>query len=64
MQSYTITKIIKTGSSLCVVLPKNYLTALTLQRGDQVVLAIGDYDTLIIRRMPETGLLPIKVIKM
>lgn len=63
MQNYIITKIIKTGSSLGVVLPKSILNALTLQRGDQVVFGVGEYDTLIIRKITDEKLLPVKITK-
>lgn len=63
MQNYTITKIIRIGTSLGVVLPKNILTALTLQRGDQVVFGAGEYDTLIIRKISDEKLLPVKITK-
>lgn len=64
MQSYNITKIIKIGSSLGVVIPKNILNALTLERGDQVVFGAGEYDTLIIRKITDEKLLPVKIIKL
>lgn len=38
MEPIRITKIIRTGTSLCVVVPKEVLRAHKLERGDQVIL--------------------------
>jgi hypothetical protein len=51
MEYLRTTKIIKTGNSLCVVLPKTILRALTIERGDQVVFGIVDEKTIAIRKI-------------
>lgn len=60
MEYIRTTKIIKTGNSLCVVLPKNILTALKLERGDQVSFWVYDLDTVVIRRVTQTDLQNLK----
>lgn len=60
MEKLIITSIIKTGNSLCVVLPKNILHALKLERGDQVVFGIYDENSLVIRKLSNADLLKIK----
>lgn len=42
MEPLKITKIVKVGTSLGVVLPINYLEATGLKRGDQVFLAVRE----------------------
>lgn len=54
------TKIIKTGTSLCVVIPKNIRHALKMERGDQVVFGIYDDQSLVIRKLSQTDLLKLK----
>lgn len=51
MERIRITKIIKSGTSLAVVIPKSILEALELQRGDQVVFGIVDSKTIAIRKV-------------
>ncbi len=51
MSDLYISKIIRTGNSLCVVIPKNILHALNLQRGDQVVFGISAGDVLMIKKI-------------
>lgn len=60
MEYLTITKIIKTGNSLCVVIPKKILIALKIERGDQVVFGIYDKDTLAIRKISRDDLQKLK----
>lgn len=56
MEYIHTSKIIKTGTSLCVVIPKNILNALKLERGDQVVFGVYVDDTLIIKKIPDKEL--------
>ena len=51
MEYIRTTKIIKTGTSLCIVIPKNILDALKMERGDQVVFGILPDNTLAIRKV-------------
>ena len=51
MQYLQTTKIIRTGNSLCIVLPKNILTGAGLARGDQVAFGIAGPNTLAIYRL-------------
>ena len=51
MQYLQTTKIIRTGTSLCVVIPKNILQALKIQRGDQIAFGILDENTIAIRKI-------------
>jgi antitoxin component of MazEF toxin-antitoxin module len=60
MERLIITRIIKTGNSLCVVLPKNILHALKLERGDQVVFGILDDQSLVIHKLSQSDLLKLK----
>ena len=55
-----MTKVIKTGTSLCIVIPKEILNALTLQRGDQVVFGIYDAHSLVVRKIQSCELLALK----
>jgi len=54
MEYIRTTKIIKTGTSLCVVIPKDILDALKWERGDQVVFGIFNNDAIAIRRIADT----------
>ena len=51
MEYIRTSKIIKTGTSLCVVLPKTILAALQMQRGDQIVFGIYNSNSLVIRKI-------------
>lgn len=51
MEQIRITKIIRTGTSLCVVIPKEILQALKIERGDQVAFGIYDFNSIIIRKI-------------
>lgn len=60
MENIQITKIIKTGTSLCVVIPKNIRDALKMERGDQVVFGILDDQSLVIRKLSYEDLIKLK----
>lgn len=60
MEYLRTTKIIKTGTSLCVVIPKNILNALKWERGDQIIFGIYDKDTILFRKINENDLLKLK----
>lgn len=51
MQNIVVSKIIKTGTSCCIVIPKNILRALNLERGDQVIFGIAADDVLMIKKV-------------
>lgn len=51
MQYLRTTKVIKTGTSLCVVIPKEILKAINLERGDQVSFGFLDANTIAIHRI-------------
>ena len=57
MEYLRTTKIIKTGTSLCVVVPKNILKAINMQRGDQVCFVVVDGDVLVIRNITQAEIL-------
>lgn len=51
MEQIRITKVIRTGTSLCVVIPKEILHALKIERGDQVFFSIYDENSLILHKI-------------
>lgn len=51
MERVRITKIIKSGTSLAVVIPKSILNALNLERGDQIIFGIIDDKTIALRKI-------------
>lgn len=53
MEELYITKIVLTGTSLAVVVPRNVLAGLGWQRGDRVYFTFADDDQLIVRRMTD-----------
>ena len=60
MEYIKTTKVIKTGTSLCVVIPKNYLSAIGLVRGDLVVWGVASSDVLYLRRVSEIDIKNLK----
>jgi len=56
MEKVRITKVIRTGTSLCIVVPRNILQALNIERGDQVCFGIHDNNTLVIRKITNADL--------
>lgn len=60
MEKVIITKIIKTGNSLCIVIPSSILSAVGFKRGDQVVFGIIREDTIAIRKVTQQDILQIK----
>lgn len=56
MQYLRTTKVIKTGTSLCVVIPKEILKATNLERGDQVSFGFLDANTIAIRKITKQEL--------
>jgi len=63
MEIVRITKVIKTGNSLCIVIPKEILIALSLQRGDQVIFGIYDDHSLVVRKLQACELQVLKIEK-
>lgn len=51
MKYIKTTKVIKNGTSHAVVIPKEILKALHLERGDQIVFGIVDNNTLCLRKV-------------
>lgn len=60
MEMLKTTKVIKTGTSLCVVIPKNILLALKIERGDQVVFGVDSNNTILIRKISQSDLIKLK----
>lgn len=61
MEYIRSTKIIKTGTSLCAVIPKIILTALRWKRGDQISFYIYNEDTIVLRKIKEVELQNLKL---
>lgn len=51
MEQLHITKVIMVGNSLGVILPKNILDAINLQRGDQVYFLINEDSSITIKKI-------------
>lgn len=60
METISLSKIMRVGSSLCVVIPKPYLTALKWQRGDIVILGATQDNILKIRLVTDLEIKQIK----
>jgi len=60
MINLQITKIVRVGTSLCVVIPVNILRDLRLERGDQVAFAIAAGDVICLRKITDAEKLEIK----
>ena len=57
MEYIKTTKLIKNGTSLAIVIPKEILTALHLGRGDQFFVGIIDHRTIGIKKVTQEDLL-------
>lgn len=51
MEQLKITKLNRIGDSLGIIIPKNILSALKWERGDQVVFGIFNDDTVAVRKI-------------
>jgi antitoxin component of MazEF toxin-antitoxin module len=60
MNTLRLTKIIKVGNSLAVVIPKDILNALSIERGDQVSFGVYSDDVICIRKISQRDLLNLK----
>ena len=60
MENVYITKVIKTGNSLSVVIPVAYLRAYGLQRGDQVIFGSVTEKIIGIHKLSSNELLELK----
>lgn len=60
MINVQITKVIKNGNSLAVVIPINILRELGIKRGDQIVFAIAEGDVICMRKITDAEKLKIK----
>lgn len=58
-QKQYITRLFKNGSGLAVIIPRDFLVAYNLQRGDYLVYECVNEKTFLLRKMsPEQLLLP------
>ena len=62
MEYIRTAKIIKTGSSLAIVVPKDFLVFMDLQRGDQVVLRVANNNAFFVQRLSQEILESLKPI--
>lgn len=60
MENLIITKVIKTGTSLCVVIPVKILRALKIERGDQVAFGVYADDVICMRKIQPEDILKMK----
>lgn len=60
MEEVRITKIIRSGSSLAVVIPKEILQATYLQRGDQIVIYPHSEGVIVVRKISNEEVLKLK----
>lgn len=60
MEFLRTTKVIKTGTSLCVVIPKPILKALGIERGDQIAFGVYADNTIMLRKLSPEDLSMIK----
>ena len=60
MEQIQITKVNKIGNSLGIIIPKNILTALDIQRGDQVSFGVYADDVICLRKISNADLLKLK----
>jgi len=51
MQNLQITKVMRVGSSLAIVIPVNILRALKIERGDQMTFGVYADDVICIRKI-------------
>lgn len=61
MEYIKITKVIKTGTSLCVVVPKDILRACGIVRGDHVVWSVAGDNILILRKINDVDISKLKL---
>ena len=55
-----MTKVIKNGNSLAVVVPINILRELKIQRGDTIAFAVAEGDIIMMRRVSDAEKLQLK----
>ena len=60
MQSIKLVRTIKQGNSIYIRLPLEYRNALNIRRGDHVVLALYNENTLVARKPTDQELLDLK----
>lgn len=60
MNQLRITKVLKTGNSLSIVIPREVRDALGIQRGDQMSFGIYSDDVICIRKISHRDLLKLK----
>lgn len=60
MQTFHTTKVIKTGSSLGIVIPKEILAACMWERGDHLVFGVLEGPTLVIKQLSEQEITRLK----
>jgi antitoxin component of MazEF toxin-antitoxin module len=60
MENVNLSKVIKVGDSLAVVIPVAILRGLKINRGDRVVFGVYDDNTFAVRRVPPQELRDLK----
>ena len=60
MENLQITKMMRVGTSLAIVIPVNILRALKIERGDQMAFGVYADDVICIRKIQQEELLKIK----
>ncbi|MBU6430896.1 MAG: AbrB/MazE/SpoVT family DNA-binding domain-containing protein [Patescibacteria group bacterium] len=60
MENLQITRVMKVGSSLAIVIPVNILRALKIERGDQMTFGVYADDVICIRKIQQEDLLKLK----
>lgn len=61
MEPIRITKIVRSGSSLAIVIPKEILQAVHLQRGDQIIVCPHSEGTIVLRKISNEEILKLKI---
>lgn len=60
MENLQITRVMRVGSSLAIVIPVNILRALKIERGDQMTFGVYADDVICIRKIQQEDLLKLK----
>lgn len=60
METFYTTKIVKIGSSLGLVIPRQIIAAMMLERGDQVIFSVISGPTLVVKQLSEQEIRKIK----
>lgn len=60
MENLQITRVMRVGSSLAIVIPVNILRALKIERGDQMTFGVYADDVICIRKIQQEDLQKLK----